>query len=101
MYIVSLWTLYNIIIDYIILASADYYNYNYDYDHTLWNLGKRIQQDLHYRDKLSSFRVYRKYINTNWWDFYKAIHKNPPASEKLVSWIRHGIWSATWQLWAS
>lgn len=71
-----------------LLASYDYYTYA-DPDYAI-HLGKIHSQSLHYwgHSYTRAPRSYGKDGNSFYWWFYKANHKDPPTSEKIVSMIR-------------
>ena len=65
--------------------------YNFGHPHFRMFLGKRIQQNLQNRTRVTSQPKWSYYKNRNlsWIDYYKALH-NPPASEKIVEIYNNG-----------
>ena len=64
--------------------------------------GKYNTQEFHHRGHNGAWQAkweYWKDGNNGWYDFYNALHKNPPASEKILNLIYHWNNGDGEQLW--
>lgn len=74
-----------------ILASYNQFNSSINPGY-LWVFGKKYQQSFHsWYHWISDPKGSISKDGQNYWLWYSAIRKNPPANEKLISMIRYSV----------
>ena len=65
------------------------------------NFVKYNTQELHFLVHNPSWAKwhYTKDPDSTWFYFYNALHKNPPAEEKIVNWYQYWTGNGSDQVW--